>query len=99
EFGARALFFQAPEKGDELGPVVTMLQLAIAAHVQVANEVVPLWHLLSPLPYRASFSLSALHGRLSATKHRVTSLMHLIAAHALTCGSARYALLMVTTPA
>src|SRR5262245_17141924 len=40
QFCVRAFFCQSLQKGNELGRVVAMLQSAVAAHVQVAHEVV-----------------------------------------------------------
>jgi hypothetical protein len=52
QFGAGAFFFQSVQKRDEFGSVIAMLQLSIASHVQIADEVIPMWHALAPRPMR-----------------------------------------------
>src|ERR1700675_1394926 len=40
QFSIGTFFFQPPQKCDELGGVIAMLQLAVAAHVEVADEII-----------------------------------------------------------
>ncbi len=45
QFSFGICFFQSLQKLDELGGVITVLQLAVTTHMQVADEVVSLCHL------------------------------------------------------
>ncbi len=58
QLGVGTFLFQAFQKCDELGGVVAMLQSAVAAHVQVADEVIFLCQVRGSLP-SASIALSA----------------------------------------
>jgi len=48
QLGVGTFVFQLFQKRDELGGVVAMLQLAVAAHMQVADEIVSLRQLRFP---------------------------------------------------